>query len=146
MKAWLLSFCLLLTSCAATTQTTLLTFPAARLQLDSVTVPVQLANTPTLRAQGLMFQQQAEPGMLLLYTEPQAISLWMRNTSMPLDVAFITEDWTIHHIRQLQPFDETPVPSEIAIIAALEMPQGWFAAQNLGKGTPVRLLAAEAKP
>lgn len=139
MKAWLLGVLLLLSSC-----TTLVTaanpFPLAKLQLEHITVPVQLAATPELRAQGLMFQQTAEPGMLLLYREAQHISLWMRNTSMPLDVAFIGPDWRIHHIRQLEPFDETSVPSGIAVIAALEMPRGWFAANKLAAGAQLKLL------
>lgn len=138
MKIWLLAALLLLTSCAAVTGTQ--AFPLAKLQLAHLTVPVQLAATPELRSQGLMFQQQAEPGMLLLYHEPQHISLWMRNTSMPLDVAFIDSHWRIHHIRQLEPFDETPVPSEIAVIAALEMPRGWFAANKLAAGAQLTLL------
>ena len=138
MKVWFLAAMLLLTSCAAVPETQ--SFPLARLQLEKLTIQVQLAATPELRAQGLMFQQQAEPGMLLLYAEPQHISLWMRNTSMPLDVAFIDGDWRIHAIRQLEPFDETAVPSEIAVIAALEMPRGWFAANQLAAGAQLILL------
>lgn len=138
MKTWLFAAILLLISCAAAPETQ--SFPLARLQLEKLTIEVQLAATPARRAQGLMFQQHAEPGMLLLYSEPQHISLWMRNTSMPLDVAFITNDWRIHAIRQLEPFDETIVPSEIAVIAALEMPRGWFAANQLAAGAQLTLL------
>ncbi|GHG76279.1 hypothetical protein GCM10010919_31030 [Alishewanella longhuensis] len=138
MKVWLLAVILLLTSCAAVTETQ--SFPLAKLQLNHLTVLVQLAATPELRAKGLMFQQQADPGMLLMYQQPQHISLWMRNTSMPLDVAFIDSYWRIHHIRQLEPFDETAVSSEIAVIAALEMPRGWFAANNLAAGAQLTLL------
>jgi uncharacterized membrane protein (UPF0127 family) len=65
----------------------------------------------------------------------------MRNTGIALDVAFIDANWQIHQIRPLEPFDETPVPSEIAVIAALEMPRGWFAARNLGVGSQLKLLA-----
>lgn len=137
MRGWLVALALLLTSCAAAK---IPAFPLAKLQLEHLSIQVQLAATPELRAQGLMFQQHAEPGMLLLYTEPQHISLWMRNTSMPLDVAFIDANWQIHHIRQLEPFDETVVPSEIAVIAALEMPRGWFAANELAAGAQLRLL------
>ena len=138
MKAGFIALLLLLTSCVATTATPV--FPIATLQLENVSVPVQVAATSELRARGLMFQDSAEPGMLLLYTEPLSISLWMRNTSMPLDVAFIDADWKIHHISQLEPFDETPVYSEIAVIAALEMPRGWFAANSLAAGAQLTLL------
>ncbi len=138
MKLWFIAAALLLTSCVALTATT--DFPLVNLQLEQKTIQVQLAATPELRAKGLMFQQAADPGMLLLYAEPQQISLWMRNTSMPLDVAFIDADWRIHHIRQLEPYDETSVPSEIAVIAALEMPRGWFAANQLAAGAQLTLL------
>lgn len=138
MKLWFIAAALLLTSCVALTATT--DFPLVNLQLDQKIIQVQLAATPELRAKGLMFQQAADPGMLLLYTEPQLISLWMRNTSMPLDVAFIDANWRIHHFRQLEPYDETSVPSEIAVIAALEMPRGWFAANQLAEGAQLTLL------
>lgn len=139
MKKWLFSLQLVLSSCAAVPDSS--GFPLVKLQLDQQVVAVQLADTPELRAQGLMFQDSAEPGMLLLYNTPQQISLWMRNTGIALDVAFIDANWQIHQIRPLEPFDETPVPSEIAVIAALEMPRGWFAARNLGVGSQLKLLA-----
>lgn len=139
LRKSILTWCLLfLVSCSAATSDA--GFPIKSLQIGTLTVPVQVAATPELRARGLMYQQSAEPGMLLLYSEPQQISLWMYNTRMPLDVAFIDANWRIHHIVQLIPFDETPVSSEIAVMAALEMPRGWFAAKQLGVGSVIRLL------
>jgi uncharacterized membrane protein (UPF0127 family) len=138
MNKWLFSLLLMLSSCAVVPDSS--GFPLVKLQLEQQTIDVQLADTPELRAQGLMFQDSAEPGMLLLYSEPQHISLWMRNTGIALDVAFIDANWQIHQIRPLAPFDETPVPSEIPVIAALEMPSGWFAAHKLGVGSQLKLL------
>lgn len=114
-------------------------FELVPLQLAQQRVQVQLADTPQKRAQGLMFQQSAEPGMLLLYQKPTAISLWMANTSMALDVAYITPDWTIAQLVQLQPFDQTPVPSPGPVIAALEMPRGWFASHGIKVGAKVSM-------
>lgn len=138
IKAWLISITLLLSSCAQLNAKS--EFPLGSLQIADMTIVVQVAATPELRAKGLMFQQSAEPGMLLVYREPQFISLWMRNTSMPLDVAFIDANWQINNIKTLVPFDETPVPSEVAAIAALEMPQGWFATNNIAIGSDIALL------
>lgn len=115
-------------------------FELVKLQLGDKTVEVQLADTPIRRAQGLMFQESADPGMFLLYQKPQEISLWMANTTIPLDVAFIGADWTIRQITQLQPLDETPVPSPGKVIAALEMPQGWFKQHGITEGAKVTLL------
>lgn len=115
-------------------------FSLQTLNIGNINIIVQVADTAEKRAQGLMFQQTANPGMLLLYQQPATISLWMRNTTMPLDVAFIGPDWTILHIEQLQPLDETSVAAKSAVIAALEMPQGWFAAKQIQPGTQVQLL------
>jgi uncharacterized protein len=106
-------------------------FELVSLKLGAHSINVQLADTPEKRAQGLMFQQSADPGMLLVYSEPTPISLWMANTAMALDVAYIGPDWTIVQLVQLQPYDKTPVPSPGAVIAALEMPRGWFASHGV---------------
>lgn len=115
-------------------------FELVKLQLgDEKIISVQLADTGAKRMQGLMFQQSADPGMLLLYATPQPMSLWMKNTTMPLDVAFIDPQWRISGISALQPLDETGVSSPGKVIAALEMPQGWFAEQGIKVGTKVKL-------
>lgn len=115
-------------------------FPAAEIKLGGNTITVQLADTPELRERGLMFQKSAEPGMLLLYPEPRMISLWMRNTDLTLDVAFIAPDWRIMAIKPLQPLDETPVSAPAAALAALEMPRGWFAERNIQPGDKLQLI------
>lgn len=114
-------------------------FDLVPLQIGHKHVQVQLADTPEKRAQGLMFQQSADPGMLLLYTQPTAVSLWMANTAIPLDVAYIGPNWTIAELITLQPFDETPVASKQPVIAALEMPRGWFARHGITIGQKVAL-------
>ena len=120
------------------------TFELVPLKLADVTIQVQLADTPEKRSQGLMFKQSAEPGMLLLYPRPTSMSLWMANTSMALDVAYITPDWTIAQLVQLQPFDKTPVPSPGPVIAALELPRGWFAKHGIDVGAKAALLDHKA--
>lgn len=115
-------------------------FPKADVQVAGVTIQVQLAATPALRARGLMFQKSADPGMLLLYPEPHMISLWMRNTDLHLDVAFIDADWRIIAIKPLLPLDETPVATPTAALAALEMPRGWFAERNIQVGEQLKLI------
>jgi len=120
-------------------------FSLVPLQLGEQRIQVQLADTPQKRAQGLMFQQSADPGMLLLYSEPREIALWMLNTAMPLDVAYIDANWTIAELITLEPYDETPVPSKQPVIAALEMPRGWFAKYGVAVGQKVSL-NPETKP
>ena len=133
-----------LLACAATEQLRE-TFSLVPLQLGDTVIDVQLADTPEKRAQGLMFQQSADPGMLLLYSEPREIALWMLNTAMPLDVAYIDANWTIAELITLEPYDETPVPAKQPVIAALEMPRGWFAKYGVTVGQKVSL-NPETKP
>lgn len=139
MQKFLVLLSVLLLSCAVQPQSQRHVFPLAELHIGSWQIEVQLADTDVLRAQGLMFQETAEPGMLLLYDRPQLISLWMRNTRMPLDVAFIDANWQIIRFVELEPFDETPVSSVYPVIAALELPRGWFTAKGIGLGTVLRL-------
>lgn len=137
MNKVLLLICMLLLSCSAQPKTE--SFELVNLTVGSLHIEVQLAATEAQRAQGLMFQTSADPGMLLLYDKPQRISLWMRNTSMPLDVAFIDANWEIIRLVELEPFDETPVSSDYPVIAALELPRGWFKERQIGVGTTLYL-------
>jgi uncharacterized protein len=121
---------------------TLEVFELVPMQIGKQSIQVQLADTPEKRAQGLMFQQNAEPGMLLLYKQPTSIALWMANTAMALDVAYIGPDWRIVQLVSLAPFDETPVPSPGPVIAALELPRGWFAKHGIAVGQQVSLKPA----
>lgn len=114
-------------------------FRLVPMQVAEQQIQVQLADTPQKRSQGLMFKQSADPGMLLLYPEPRVISLWMANTSMPLDVAYIDANWTITELIELEPFDETSRPAKSLVIAALEMPRGWFAKHGVVVGQKVAL-------
>jgi uncharacterized protein len=59
--------------------------------------------------------------------KPDRAAFWMKNTTLALSVAYINSSGVIVEIHDLQPLDETPVPSAFANIAyALEMKQGWF--------------------
>ena len=136
----LMLICLPLLACA-TQESELEVFDLVPLQVGEQQIQVQLADTAEKRAQGLMFQQSADPGMLLLYSQPTAVSLWMANTAIPLDVAYIAPDWTIAELITLEPFDKTPVPAAKPVIAALEMPRGWFAKHGVQLGQRVALQA-----
>jgi len=101
---------------------------------------VELATTPAQRGQGLMYRERlpAEAGMLFLYPAEQMISMWMRNTLIPLDMLFIDDEGRIVRIA------ERAVPGSLATIssgqparAVLELNGGTAARLNISPGDRV---------
>jgi len=110
-------------------------FTLVPMQLGQYEIQVQLADTTEKRMQGLMGQQPLQHGLILLYQEPREISLWMKNTPSALDVAFIDEHWVVQGLTSMEPFSLETHSSTAPVIAALEMPKGWFAAHQITIGT-----------
>ncbi len=111
------------------------------LQIGKARVSAELANTPEVSARGLMFRESLAPdaGMLFLFDPPRTASFYMKNTRIPLSIAFILDDGTIDEIRDMQPLDETSVASKSDRIRyALEVNQGWFARHGIAPGTRVK--------
>jgi len=112
------------------------------LEIGGQTVDVQLAITGPEMQTGLMNRQSMgeHQGMIFVYPRPRSLSFWMRNTYIPLDIAFINPDGVIEEIYPMQPLDETSVPSRSANIQfALEMNQGWFDAYGVQPGDRINL-------
>jgi len=75
-------------------------------------------------------------GMLFVFGNPQPRAFYMRNTRVPLSLAYISPDGVIQEIHDLQPLNETSVPSQAENIQyVLEVPQGWFKRHNIAVGT-----------
>lgn len=88
---------------------------------------VEVVDTPTSRAQGLMYRKSLAPdrGMLFDFKRPQPVSFWMRNTLIPLDLIFIRQDGRVLSIaRNARPLDETSIPSNGEILGVLEIAGG----------------------
>ncbi|HEY5831665.1 MAG TPA: DUF192 domain-containing protein, partial [Hyphomicrobiaceae bacterium] len=72
-------------------------------------IDVEVTETPAEKAQGLMFRTRLPDtsGMLFFYETPQEITMWMRNTYIPLDMVFIRADGTVHRIEAMtEPLSE----------------------------------------
>jgi hypothetical protein len=85
---------------------------------------------------GLMWRREMpqHEGMLFVYDAPSVQCFYMRNTYLPLSIAFIADDGSIVNIRDMQPLTETSHCSDKPVRYALEMNQGWFAKKGLKPG------------
>lgn len=94
---------------------------------------VEIADTPARQALGLMYRTELpeRAGMLFPYPVAREITMWMRNTYIPLDMVFIRADGTVHRIAEMtEPHSEEIVASQGAVTAVLEIAGG--AARKLG--------------
>lgn len=78
-----------------------------------------------------------DEGMLFVYRDDGFRHFWMRNTPLPLSIAFIARDGRITQISNLEPFDEASVSSREAVPYALEVHRGWFRAHGIREGDRV---------
>ncbi len=92
-----------------------------------LTIMVEVAETAQQKAMGLMFRTSLErrTGMLFPHPQPQELTMWMRNTYIPLDMVFIRADGTIHRIEEnTEPFSEDIIASRGKVLAVLELAGG----------------------
>ncbi len=124
-------------------------FPAGILVLETssdrcVRINVRFADTPERQQQGLMFIEQMDEfeGMYFRYSPPSVISMWMRNTYIPLDMVFVRADQRIARIAfNTTPFSETRISSGVPVSGVLELNGGFAGRWRLRAGN--RVLLAE---
>ncbi|MBW3594169.1 MAG: DUF192 domain-containing protein [Actinobacteria bacterium] len=123
--------------------------PTGRVLLGSddeeVFVDVEIAQTEEHRQRGLMHRDSLpdDAGMMFVFFEPTTGGFWMKNTRIPLSVAFIGEDQTILEIIDMDPCTEDPCPTyspKAEYTAALEVNQGAFDEWGIEVGDTVTLL------
>jgi hypothetical protein len=116
------------------------TLPAIPLTIAGKTLTAEVADTEKERETGLMFRKGLADGtgMLFVFDVPQHVDFWMKNTLVPLSVAYVNPAGMIMEIHDMQAKDEHPVPSQFDSIAyALEVPQGWFTNNGIMAGTSI---------
>jgi uncharacterized protein len=112
----------------------------AELKISNVPLTVEIADTPQASENGLMFRDSLpeDRGMLFLFEQPKKASFWMRNTKIPLSIAYIDSTEKILEIKSMNPLDETVVPSSSDQVAyALEVNQGWFVRHGISSGAKI---------
>ena len=108
---------------------------------------VEIPNTDGKFRLGLMFRESLEvnKGMLFIFEEVGEYSFHMKNTRIPLDVAFVKEDGTIESIKELTPYSNLPVSSDGKVLFAIEANRGWFTEHNVEVGDEIVLGEAKDK-
>jgi uncharacterized membrane protein (UPF0127 family) len=99
-------------------------------------IKAELAITPEQQMTGMMFRKEmnGNEGMLFVNDEKSSRCFWMRNTLVPLTIAFVADDGTIVNLADMQPLDETSHCSKAPVRFALEMPKGWFDKRGIKAG------------
>ena len=110
--------------------------PAIRLNAGIHNIQAEIARTPDQRATGLMFRERmaANDGMLFAFEEPATQCFWMKNTLLPLSVAFVADDGTVVNIDDMKPQTLDSHCSLMPVRFVLEMNKGWFAKRGIRAG------------
>lgn len=108
-----------------------------RVEIKGAVLWAELADRPASREQGLMFRRNLpeDEGMLFVFEYPQMQSFWMRNTYLPLDIAFLSEQRVIINILTMKPLDEGPRYRSLApALYVIETNAGWFQKNGVQPG------------
>jgi uncharacterized protein len=139
MKRLLILFaaCLLAAQAAAQSPSPL---PAVDLTAGMHRIRAEVADNMAARMQGLMHRQSMaqNAGMVFVFEESSIQCMWMKNTLIPLSVAFIDEQGTIINIADMQPHSEQSHCATQPARYALEMNKGWFAQRGIKAGTKLQ--------
>jgi hypothetical protein len=121
--------------------------PTTKLTIGGHVVTAEIAATDETRQIGLMHRFSLPPdhGMLFVHDAPRPLSFWMRNTYIPLSIAFIDANGRIINIEDMAPQVERTTWSAGPALYALEMKKGWFAQKGIGPGAEIKGLPPAVK-
>lgn len=113
--------------------------PAIPLSIGIHVIQAEYASSNEERMQGLMFRKQmgTNEGMMFRFDRNGRVCMWMKNTLLPLSVAFIDEEGSIINIEDMQPETLDSHCAEKQARYALEMNQGWFKRKNIKAGSKI---------
>ena len=133
-------FCCSLAACRPQ-KLTVREIPIEREGQSIAVIKAEIARTAEERSQGLMFRKKLPEGegMLFIFEYDHVLSFWMKNTYIPLSIAFISSSGRITEIMDMYPHDTNSVLSSRSVRYALEAPQGWFSRAGVNIGDIVNL-------
>ena len=110
-------------------------------------IRAEVADTPAAREQGLMFRTTlaADQGMLFVYPNDARHCMWMRNTYVPLSVAFVDAQGRVLNTDEMAPQTDAIHCAAGPARYVLEMPAGWFQQHGVGAGTRLDFRVAPAR-
>ena len=102
---------------------------------------VELARTAEERSRGLMFREELpeDGGMLFVFPQDTEAGFWMKDTLIPLSIAFIAADGAILGVQEMEPLSTELHRPSVPYRYALEVNQGWFQEHGLGRGDRVEI-------
>lgn len=131
------AFAMLISGAAFAQQTA--KFPVISLNAGIHVIKAEVAATEAQRQQGLMYREKLGPneGMIFLFGAPAGVCMWMKNTLLPLSVAFIDDTGKIVNIEDMEPQTLDSHCAKRPVTYALEMNRGWFKQKNIKPGTVI---------
>lgn len=113
--------------------------PVVPLTAGMYAIQAEVAATPEQRERGLMYRKSmpANAGMLFIFDEKAGHCFWMKNTDLPLSIAFLADDGSIVNIEDMAPQTEDNHCPRAAVRYALEMNKGWFAQKGIKPGARI---------
>jgi hypothetical protein len=114
--------------------------PAIQLSAGMHLVHAEVAQTPEQRSIGLMNRKTmgANEGMLFVFEQPGQQCFWMKNTLLPLSIAFLADDGSVVNIEDMKPLTLESHCSKKPVRFVLEMNEGWFAKRGIKPGNALK--------
>lgn len=112
------------------------------ISINNISITAEVADTPETRMKGLMYRKQmpTNHGMLFVFEKSQPLCFWMRNTYIPLAIAFIDEQGKILNFHEMLPLRDDNHCSAGPAKYALEMNRNWFREHNIKEKDIIRFL------
>ena len=122
--------------------------PVISLSAGIHVIRAEVANSFETRARGLMYRESlgSNQGMLFVFPQLERHCMWMKNTPLPLSVAFIDEGGEVVSISEMAPHTETSHCAARPARFALEMSKGWFAGKGIRSGAKLQGLDKAPPP
>lgn len=109
---------------------------------------VEVAKTPEERQKGFMDRKEVpdKTGMLFVFENDRKLTFWMKDTHVPLSIAYLSSEGVIKEIYDMEPESLAPVPSIHFVRYALELPQGAFQKEGVKEGDRIILPESISTP